>query len=136
MKKESVTYKNVEKSSEGDICFNGYLNNLIDLKIRNSLLVYTFINGAVKFFNLSSVKELLDGINTGNISIISKPDLKIGKDIISLSRIALVYKKSPHEYNKIYESSLLTDELKIAGFSHNIESIIRTTISKMIEDEK
>ena len=136
MKKESANYKNVEKSSEGDIYFNGYLNNIIDLKIRNSLLVYTFINGAVKFFNLSSVKELLDGINTGNISIISKPDLKIGKDIISLSRIALVYKKSPHEYNKIYESSLLTDELKIAGFSHNIESIIRTTISKMIEDEK
>ena len=136
MKKESVTYKNVEKSSEGDIYFNGYLNNIIDLKIRNSLLVYTFINGAIKFFNLSSVKELLDGINTGNISIISKPDLKIGKDIISLSRVALVYKKSPHEYNKIYESSLLTDELKIAGFSHNIESIIRTTISKMIEDEK
>ena len=136
MKKESVTYKNVEKSSEGDIYFNGYLNNIIDLKIRNSLLVYTFINGAVKFFNLSSVKELLDGINTGNISIISKPDLKIGKDIISLSRIALVYKKSPHEYNKIYESSLLTDELKIAGFSHNIESIIKTTISKMIGGEK
>ena len=136
MKKESVTYKNVEKSSEGDIYFNGYLNNLIDLKIRNSLLVYTFINGAVKFFNLSSIKELLDGINTGNISIISKPDLKIGKDIISLSRVALVYKESPHKCNKIYESSLLTDELKIAGFSHNIESIIRTTISKMIEDEK
>ena len=136
MKKESVTYKNVEKSSEGNMYFNGYLNNIIDLKIRNSLLVYTFINGAVKFFNLSSVKELLDDINTGNISIISKPDLKIGKDIISLSRIALVYKKSPHEYNKIYESSLLTDELKIADFSHNIESIIRTTISKMIEDEK
>ena len=136
MEKESVTYKNVEKSSEGNMYFNGYLNNIIDLKIRNSLLVYTFINGAVKFFNLSSVKELLDDINTGNISIISKPDLKIGKDIISLSRIALVYKKSPHEYNKIYESSLLTDELKIAGFSHNIESIIRTTISKMIEDEK
>ena len=136
MKKESVTYKNVEKSSEGDIYFNGYLNNIIDLKIRNSLLAYTFIKGAVKFFNLSSVKELLDGINTGNISIISKPDLKIGKDIISLSRVALVYKESPHKYNKIYESSLLTDELKIAGFSHNIESIIRTTISKMIEDEK
>ena len=136
MKKESVTYKNVEKSSEGDIYFNGYLNNIIDLKIRNSLLVYTFINGAVKFFNLSSIKELLDGINTGNISIISQPDLKIGKDIISLSRIALVYEKSPHEYNKIYEIILLTDELKITGFSHNIESIIRTTISKMIEDEK
>ena len=130
MKKESVTYKNDEKSSEGNMYFNGYLNNIIDLKIRTS------ISGAVKFFNLSSIKELLDGINTGNISIISKPDLKIGKDIISLSRIALVYKKSPHEYNKIYESSLLTDELKIAGFSHNIESIIRTTISKMIEDEK
>ena len=136
MKKESVTYKNVEKSSEGNIYFNGYLNNLIDLKIRNSLLVYTFINGAVKFFNLSSIKELLDGINTGNISIISKPDLKIGKDIISLSRVVLVYKESPHKYKKIYESSLLIDELKIAGFSHNIESIIRTTISKMIEDEK
>ena len=136
MKKESVTYKNVEKSSEGNMYFNGYLNNIIDLKIRNSLLVYTFINGAVKFFNLSSIKELLDGINTGNISIISKPDLKIGKDIISLSRIALVYKKSPHEYNKIYESSLLTDELKITGFSHNIESIIKTTISKMIGGEK
>ena len=136
MEKESVTYKNVEKSSEGDIYFNGYLNNLIDLKIRNSLLVYTFINGAVKFFNLSSVKELLDGINTGNISIISKPDLKIGEDIIRLPHVVLVYKESPHKYNKIYESSLLTDELKIAGFSHNIESIIRTTISKMIEDEK
>ena len=136
MKKESVTYKNVEKSSEGNMYFNGYLNNIIDLKIRNSLLVYTFINGAVKFFNLSSIKELLDGINTGNISIISKPDLKIGEDIINLSRVALVYKKSPHEYNKIYESSLLTDELKITGFSHNIESIIRTTISKVIEDEK
>ena len=136
MKKESVTYKNVEKSSEGDIYFNGYLNNLIYLKIRNSLLVYTFINGAVKFFNLSSVKELLDGINTGNISIISKPDLKIGKDIIRLPRIALVYKKSLHEYNKIYESSLLTDELKIAGLYDNIESIIKTTISKMIGGEK
>ena len=136
MKKESVTYKNVEKSSEGDIYFNGYLNNLIDLKIRNSLLVYTFINGAVKFFNLSSAKELLDGINTGNISIISKPDLKIGKDIISLSRVALVYKESPHKYNKIYETSLLTDELKIAGLYDNIESIIKTTISKMIGGEK
>ena len=136
MKKESVTYKNVEKSSEGDIYFNGYLNNLIDLKIRNSLLVYTFINGAVKFFNLSSAKELLDGINTGNISIISKPDLKIGKDIINLSRVALVYKESSHKHNKIYESSLLTDEFKIAGLYDNIESIIKTTISKMIEDEK
>ena len=136
MKKESVTYKNVEKTSGGDIYFNGYLNNLIDLKIRNSLLVYTFINGAVKFFNLSSVKELLDSINAGNISILSKPDLKIGEDIINLSRVALVYKESPHKYNKIYESSLLTDELKIAGFSHNIESIIKTTISKMIGGEK
>ena len=136
MKKESVTYKNVEKSSEDNIYFNGYLNNLIDLKIRNSLLTYTFINGAVKFFNLSSVKELLDDINTGNISIISKPDLKIGEDIIRLPRISLVYKKSPHEYNKIYETSLLTDELKIAGLFDNIESIIKTTISKMIEDEK
>ena len=136
MKKESVTYKNIEKSSEGDIYFNGYLNNLIDLKIRNSLLVYTFINGAVKFFNLSSAKELLDGINTGNISIISKPDLKIGKDIIRLSRVALVYKESPHKYNKIYETSLLTDELKIAGLYDNIAYIIRTIISKMIEDEK
>ena len=136
MKKESVTYKNVEKSSEGDIYFNGYLNNLIYLKIRNSLLVYTFINGAVKFFNLSSVKELLDGINAGNISILSKPDLKIGKDIINLSRVALVYKESSHKHNKIYESSLLTDELKIAGLYDNIESIIKTTISKMIGGEK
>ena len=100
MKKESVTYKNVEKSSECNMYFNGYLNNIIDLKIRNSLLVYTFINGAVKFFNLSSIKELLDGINTGNISILSKPDLKIGEDIISLSRVVLVYKGSPHKYKK------------------------------------
>ena len=153
MEKETVSYKidkNVEKISGGDIYFNGYLNNLIDLKIRNSLLVYTFINGAVKFFNLSSVKELLDGINTGNISIISKPDLKIGEDIIRLPRIALVYKEILGETSddstilkylsvdkhKIYESSLLTDELKIAGFSHNIESIIKTTISKMIGGEK
>ena len=133
MEKENVSYKinkNVEKSLESDMNFNGYLNHLIDLKIRTS------ISGAVNFFKLSSVKELLDGINAGNISILSKPDLKIGKDIINLSRVALVYKESPHKYNKIYESSLLTDELKIAGFSHNIESIIRTTISKMIEDEK
>ena len=148
MKKESVTYKNVEKSSEGNMYFNGYLNNLIDLKIRNSLLVYTFINGAVKFFNLSSVKELLDGINTGNISIISKPDLKIGEDIIRLPHVVLVYKESPYlrsnedtilknfSYNKIYETSLLTDELKIAGLFDNIESIIKTTISKMIGGEK
>ena len=139
MEKENVSYKinkNIEKSLESDMYFNGYLNHLIDLKIRNSLLVYTFINGAVKFFNLSSVKELLDGINAGNISIISKPDLKIGKDIISLSRVALVYKESPHKYKKIYESSLLTDELKIAGLYDNIESIIKTTISKMIGGEK
>ena len=131
MEKENVSYKinkNVEKSLESDMYFKGYLNHLIDLKIRTS------ISGAVNFFKLSSVKELLDGINVGNISILSKPDLKIGKDIISLSRIALVYKKSPHEYNKIYESSLLTDEFKIAGLFDNIESIIRANISKMVEE--
>ena len=148
MKKESVTYKNVEKSSEDNIYFNGYLNNLIDLKIRNSLLAYTFINGAVKFFNLSSVKELLDGINAGNISILSKPDLKIWEDILRLQCVAFVYKESPYlrsnedtilknfSYNKIYETSLLTDELKIAGLFDNIAYIIRNTIGKMAEDEK
>lgn len=139
MEKETVTYKinkNVEKSLESDMCFKGYLNHLIDLKIRNSLLVYTFINGAVKFFKLSSVKELLDGINAGNISIISKPCLKIEKDILSLSCVAFVYKESPHKYNKIYETSLLSDELKIEGSLYNIESIIKSTIIKMIEGEK
>lgn len=139
MEKETVTYKinkNVEKSLESDMYFKGYLNNLIDLKIRNSLLVYTFINGAVKFFKLSSVKELLDGINAGNISIISKPYLKNGKDTLSLSCVAFVYKESPHKYNKIYETSLLSDELKIAGSLYNIESIIKTNIIKMIEGEK
>lgn len=139
MEKETVTYKinkNVEKSLESDMYFKGYLNNLIDLKIRNSLLVYTFINGAVKFFKLSSVKELLDGINAGNISIISKPCLKIEKDILSLSCVAFVYKESPHKYNKIYETSLLSDELKIEGSLYNIESIIKSTIIKMIEGEK
>lgn len=136
MEKETVTYRNVEKSLESDMYFKGYLNNLIDLKIRNSLLVYTFINGAVKFFKLSSVKELLDGINAGNISIISKPYLKNGKDILSLSCVAFVYKESPHKYNKIYETSLLSDELKIAGSLYNIESIIKTNIIKMIEGEK
>lgn len=150
MKKESVTYKNVEKSSEDNIYFNGYLNNLIDLKIRNSLLVYTFINGAVNFFKLSSVKELLDGINAGNISILSKPDLKIGEDIIRLPHVVLVYKEILGETSdgstilkylsvdkhKIYETSLSYDELKIAGLFDNIESIIRTTISKMVGGEK
>ena len=148
MKKESVTYKNVEKSSEGNMYFNGYLNNLIDLKIRNSLLAYTFINGAVKFFNLSSAKELLDGINAGNISILSKPDLKIWEDILRLQCVVFVYKESPYlrsnedtilknfSYNKIYETSLLTDELKIVGLFDNIAYIIRNTIGKMAEDEK
>ena len=145
MEKENVSYKinkNVEKSLESDMNFKGYLKHLIDLKIRTS------ISGAVNFFKLSSVKELLDGINAGNISILSKPDLKIWEDILRLQCVAFVYKESPYlrsnedtilknfSYNKIYESSLLTDELKITGFSHNIESIIRTTISKMMEDEK
>lgn len=150
MEKESVTYKNDEKSSEDNMYFNGYLNNIIDLKIRNSLLVYTFINGAVKFFNLSSIKELLDGINTGNISIISKPDLKIGKDIIRLPHVAFVYrtileatsdsgivlKHLSDNKHIIYETSLLSDELKIAGLYDNIAYIIRNTIGKMAEDEK
>ena len=147
MEKETITFKineNVEKTSERDMYVKGYLKYLIDLKIRTS------ISGAVNFFKLSSVKELLDGINAGNISILSKPDLKIGKDIISLSRIALVYKEILGETSdgstilkylsvdkhKIYETSLLTDELKIAGLYDNTESIIKTTISKMIEDEK
>ena len=53
MEKENVSYKinkNVEKSSEGNMYFNGYLNNIIDLKIRTS------ISGAVNFFKISSVK--------------------------------------------------------------------------------
>lgn len=90
MEKETVTYKinkNVEKSLESDMYFKGYLNNLIDLKIRTS------ISGAVNFFKLSSVKELLDGINTGNISIISNPDLKIWEDILRLPHVAFVYRK-------------------------------------------
>ena len=133
MEKETVSYKinkNVEKTSECDMNFKGYLKHLIDLKIRTS------ISGAVNFFKLSSVKELLDGINAGNISILSKPDLKIREDIIRLPHVVLVYKESPHKYKKIYESSLLTDELKIAGLYDNIAYIIRTIISKMIEDEK
>ena len=145
MEKETITFKineNVEKTSERDMYVKGYLKYLIDLKIRTS------ISGAVKFFNLSSVKELLDGINTGNISILSKPDLKIGEDIIRLQCVAFVYKESPYlrsnedtilknfSYNKIYETSLLTDELKIAGLFDNIAYIIRNTIGKMAEDEK
>ena len=145
MEKETITFKinkNVEKTSERDMYVKGYLKYLIDLKIRTS------ISGAVNFFKLSSVKELLDGINAGNISILSKPDLKIGEDIIRLPHVALVYKESPYlrsnedtilknfSYNRIYETSLLTDELKIAGLYDNIESIIKTTISKMIGGEK
>ena len=145
MEKETITFKineNVEKTSERDMYVKGYLKYLIDLKIRTS------ISGAVKFFNLSSAKELLDGINAGNISILSKPDLKIGEDIIRLPHVALVYKESPYlrsnedtilknfSYNKIYETSLLTDELKIAGLYDNIAYIIRNTIGKMAEDEK
>ena len=145
MEKENVSYKinkNVEKSLESDMNFKGYLKHLIDLKIRTS------ISGAVNFFKLSSVKELLDGINAGNISILSKPDLKIGEDIIRLQCVAFVYKESPYlrsnedtilknfSYNKIYETSLLTDELKIAGLFDNIAYIIRNTIGKMAEDEK
>ena len=145
MEKENVSYKinkNVEKSLESDMYFKGYLNHLIDLKIRTS------ISGAVNFFKLSSVKELLDGINAGNISILSKPDLKIWEDILRLQCVAFVYKESPYlrsnedtilknfSYNKIYETSLLTDELKIAGLFDNIAYIIRNTIGKMAEDEK
>ena len=145
MEKETVSYKinkNVEKTSECDMNFKGYLKHLIDLKIRTS------ISGAVNFFKLSSVKELLDGINAGNISILSKPDLKIWEDILRLQCVVFVYKESPYlrsnedtilknfSYNKIYETSLLTDELKIAGLFDNIAYIIRNTIGKMAEDEK
>ena len=145
MEKETITFKineNVEKTSERDMYVKGYLKYLIDLKIRTS------ISGAVNFFKLSSVKELLDGINAGNISILSKPDLKIWEDILRLQRVAFVYKESPYlrsnedtilknfSYNKIYETSLLTDELKIAGLFDNIAYIIRNTIGKMAEDEK
>ena len=145
MEKETVSYKinkNVEKSLESDMNFKGYLKHLIDLKIRTS------ISGAVNFFKLSSVKELLDGINAGNISILSKPDLKIWEDILRLQCVVFVYKESPYlrsnedtilknfSYNKIYETSLLTDELKIAGLFDNIAYIIRNTIGKMAEDEK
>ena len=145
MEKETITFKineNVEKTSERDMYVKGYLKYLIDLKIRTS------INGAVKFFNLSSVKELLDGINAGNISILSKPDLKIGEDIIRLPHVVLVYKEILGETSdgstilkylsvdkhKIYETSLSYDELKIAGLFDNIESIIRANISKMVEE--
>ena len=89
MEKETITFKineNVEKTSERDMYVKGYLKYLIDLKIRTS------ISGAVNFFKLSSVKELLDGINAGNISILSKPDLKIGKDIIRLPHVVFVYR--------------------------------------------
>ena len=145
MEKETITFKinkNVEKTSECDMNFKGYLKHLIDLKIRTS------ISGAVNFFKLSSVKELLDGINAGNISILSKPDLKIWEDILRLQCVVFVYKESPYlrsnedtilknfSYNKIYETSLLTDELKIAGLFDNIAYIIRNTIGKMAEDEK
>ena len=148
MEKENVSYKinkNVEKSLESDMNFKGYLKHLIDLKIRTS------ISGAVNFFKLSSVKELLDGINAGNISILSKPDLKIGKDIIRLPHVAFVYrtileatsdnsgiilKYLSDTKHIIYETSLLSDELKIAGLFDNIAYIIRNTIGKMAEDEK
>ena len=145
MEKETITFKineNVEKTSERDMYVKGYLKYLIDLKIRTS------ISGAVNFFKLSSVKELLDGINAGNISILSKPDLKIWEDILRLQCVVFVYKESPYlrsnedtilknfSYNKIYETSLLTDELKIAGLFDNIAYIIRNTIGKMAEDEK
>ena len=145
MEKETITFKineNVEKTSERDMYVKGYLKYLIDLKIRTS------ISGAVNFFKLSSVKELLDGINAGNISILSKPDLKIGEDIIRLPHVVLVYKEILGETSdgstilkylsvdkhKIYETSLSYDELKIAGLFDNIESIIRANISKMVEE--
>ena len=145
MEKETITFKineNVEKTSERDMYVKGYLKYLIDLKIRTS------ISGAVNFFKLSSVKELLDGINAGNISILSKPDLKIGEDIIRLPHVVLVYKEILGETSdgstilkylsvdkhKIYETSLSYDEFKIAGLFDNIESIIRANISKMVEE--
>ena len=145
MEKETITFKineNVEKTSERDMYVKGYLKYLIDLKIRTS------ISGAVNFFKLSSVKELLDGINAGNISILSKPDLKVGEDIIRLPHVVLVYKEILGETSdgstilkylsvdkhKIYETSLSYDELKIAGLFDNIESIIRANISKMVEE--
>ena len=145
MEKETITFKineNVEKTSERDMYVKGYLKYLIDLKIRTS------ISGAVNFFKLSSVKELLDGINAGNISILSKPDLKIGEDIIRLPHVVFVYKEILGETSdgstilkylsvdkhKIYETSLSYDELKIAGLFDNIESIIRANISKMVEE--
>ena len=145
MGKETIRFKinkNVEKTSERDMYVKGYLKYLIDLKIRTS------ISGAVNFFKLSSVKELLDGINAGNISILSKPDLKIGKDILRLPHVVLVYKEILGETSddstilkylsvdkhKIYETSLSYDELKIAGLFDNIESIIRANISKMVEE--
>ena len=145
MEKETITFKineNVEKTSERDMYVKGYLKYLIDLKIRTS------ISGAVNFFKLSSVKELLDGINAGNISILSKPDLKIGEDIIRLPHVVLVYKEILGETSdgstilkylsvdkhKIYETSLSYDELKIAGLFNNIESIIRANISKMVDE--
>ena len=147
MEKENVSYKinkNVEKSLESDMYVKGYLKYLIDLKIRTS------ISGAVNFFKLSSVKELLDGINAGNIYILSKPDLKIGKDIIRLPHVVFVYrtileatsdrgiilKHLSDNKHIIYETSLLSDELKIAGLFDNIAYIIRNTIGKMAEDEK
>ena len=148
MEKETITFKineNVEKTSERDMYVKGYLKYLIDLKIRTS------ISGAVNFFKLSSAKELLDGINAGNISILSKPDLKIGEDIIRLPHVVLVYKEilgetsdgstilqylSVDKHKKIYETSLSYDELIIVGLFDNIESIIKTTISKMIGGEK
>ena len=145
MEKETITFKineNVEKTSERDMYVKGYLKYLIDLKIRTS------ISGAVNFFKLSSVKELLDGINAGNISILSKPDLKIGKDIIRLPHVAFVYrtileatsdsgivlKHLSDNKHIIYETSLLSDELKIAGLFDNIAYIIRNTIGKMAEE--
>ena len=145
MEKETITFKineNVEKTSERDMYVKGYLKYLIDLKIRTS------ISGAVNFFKLSSVKDLLDGINAGNISILSKPDLKIREDIIRLPHVVLVYKEILGETSddstilkylsvdkhKIYETSLSYDELKIAGLFDNIESIIRANISKMVEE--
>ena len=42
----------------------------------------------------------------------------------------------PFNKHIIYETSLLSDELKIAGLFDNIAYIIRNTIGKMAEDEK
>lgn len=146
MEKQNIIFKmdpNFE-TPEDMIVIKEYLTRFVDVKIRIA------INGAISYFNLSSTQELLDGINTGNITIISKTDLKLGKDIIRLPHVSLVYtelldvesdngnvlKYLSQDKHKIYQTSLLTDELKIIGILDNIESIIKAKICKMIEEER